>query len=81
MIEDFDEYDLISKENLTIDGIPAIKVIYTYVDDGGYTVQEMGCFLVKQQTVWGIVGSCDITCWDTYKGTFNTMVSSFRLLE
>jgi hypothetical protein len=81
LIENFDEYGLISRENLTIDGISAIKVTYTYVDSYGYSVQETGCVLVKQQTVWGIVGSCDITCWNTYEGTFNTMISSFRLLD
>jgi hypothetical protein len=79
-IEDFADYKLVSTENLRIDGIPAIKVIYTYVDDYGYSVQETFCILVDQGTAWLITGSCDTTCWNTYQGTFNTMSSSFRVL-
>jgi hypothetical protein len=80
LIESFDEYGLISKENLTIDGIPAVRVIYTYVGSYGESVQETFCILIDQQTAWLIIGSCDVTCWNKYAGTFNTMTSSFHLL-
>jgi hypothetical protein len=76
--ETWNGYKLISEENLTINGIPAIKVIYT---SEGYNIQEMGCILLNQQTAWMIVGSCDIECWDTYESTFNTMINSFHMLD
>jgi len=79
-IEDYDEYELISKENLTIDGVTAIKVIYTYAADGD-TLQIMDCFLVRQQTLWRIIAQSVPACWNTYESTFNTMVSSFQVLD
>jgi len=79
-IEDLDDFHLISKENLTIDGIPAIKVIFTHVEYEDM-VQTMNCILIKQQTLWEIMGGCALTCWNTYEGSFNTMFSSFRLLD
>ncbi|MFA5056279.1 MAG: PsbP-related protein [Dehalococcoidia bacterium] len=50
MIAIFNEYNLVSKQNLTIDGIPALRVIYTYVGDYGESVQETFCVLISQQT-------------------------------
>ncbi|MFA5375170.1 MAG: PsbP-related protein [Dehalococcoidia bacterium] len=78
-LETLDGYGLISKENSTIDGTPAIKVTYTYAD-GGYSFQEMASILVDQQTLWVIVGSCESTCWNQHVGTFNTMTNSFQSL-
>jgi hypothetical protein len=78
-LETLDGSGLISKENLTIDGLPAIKVIYTYTDSG-YSFQEMASILIDQQTLWVIVGSCEITCWNQHVGTFNTMTNSFQSL-
>lgn len=80
LLKDEDDYQLISKENMTIDGIPAIKIIYTSSSDGT-NWQEMLSFFIKQQEVWWIVGACDIECWDTYEGTFNTMANSFHVLD
>ena len=80
LIESFNGYNLISKQNLTIDGIPAVKVIYTYVGSYGESVQETFCVLMNQQTAWLIIGSCDVTCWNKYQGTFNTIANSFHLL-
>jgi len=76
------EYDFISKEDLTIDGIPAVKVIYTDIHDVNNVgaIQIMDCYLMNGQTLWSIEGSCAPSCWDTYKDTFNTMASSFHLL-
>ena len=79
-MENWSDYNLISEENVTIDDIPAVKVICTYSEDGD-TVKAMVCFLVKQQRFWSIEGDCALTCWDTYKGTFNTMISSFQFID
>ena len=78
-IESLDAYHLISTENLTIDGVPAIRVTYTY-NDVGYNFQEMASILIDQQVLWVIVGSCEITCWNQNVGSFNTMAGSFQQL-
>jgi hypothetical protein len=72
-------YNLISKEGLTIDGIPAIKVIHSVTLSDESTIQGFGCYLTKQ-AVWIIEGYCDSTCWDTYKDTFDYTLNSFQLL-
>jgi len=80
----WDNYHLISKENLIIDGVPAIKVICTFGEytNSGYTIiKEMDVFLIREQTLWSIGGGCATTCWDTYEGTFNTMLNSFQILD
>ena len=78
-VESLIDYHLISNESLTIDGSPATKVIYTYTD-AGYTFQEMACLLIDQKTLWVIIGSCEISCWNQYAGTFDTMAGSFQAL-
>jgi hypothetical protein len=78
--DDLDEYHFISEESLTIDSVHAIKVIFTYVDDGT-TLQRMDCYLAREKTLWWIAEDCASTCWNTYEGTFNTMISSFRVLD
>jgi hypothetical protein len=80
LIQTFQQYSLISRENITIDGVPAVRVIYTYVGSYGESVQETFCVLIDQQTAWLIIGSCDVTCWNKYAGTFDTMANSFHLL-
>lgn len=79
-LQALDNYELVSKETVTIDGIQTIKAIYTYVDTYGYPVQQMAYVLVNQQTAWVIGGTCATTCWNTYQGTFNTIANSFNLL-
>ena len=72
---------IIVREDLTIDGIPAIKVILTFVSDGD-TVHLMLCFLINQQTLFDIVAEVrNPSCWDTYEDTFNTMLNNFHVLD
>jgi hypothetical protein len=86
-IESSDNYDFVSEENLTIDGIPAIKIIFRDVwwEDiagvGATDVKVIECYLIKQQTVFGITLKCDPSCWDIYESTFNTMLTSFHVLD
>jgi hypothetical protein len=81
-LESDNDYHLISKQYLTIDGIPATKVIYTHIDNNGHTVQTMDYYLIDGDTLWWIGGTYAPTwCWDYYKGTFNTMANSFRVLD
>jgi len=81
LIESFSGYNLVSKEDLTIGGIPAIRVIYTYIGSYGESVKETFCVLISQQTAWLIIGSSDVTCWNKYAGTFDTMANSFQLFD
>jgi len=70
---------LISKEDLIINGVPAIRVLSTTGTNSD--IQLMWCFLVNQQTVWLIEEMCERTCWDTYEDTFDTMLNSFRFID
>jgi hypothetical protein len=79
-IELFEEYDLLSEEALTIGGIPAMKITYTWIiwED---SVQTMQCILVKEETGWVITFTSTPECWSTYAGTFNTIMNSFQVLD
>jgi hypothetical protein len=72
---------LIVREDLTIDGIPAIKVILNFVSDGD-TVHLMLFYMINQQTLFNIVAEArNPICWDIYEDTFNTMLNSFHLVD
>ncbi|MFA5054982.1 MAG: PsbP-related protein [Dehalococcoidia bacterium] len=79
-LEAFGDYDILSEEEITIDGMPAKQMIYTVVI-GGATSQMLQCVLVKGDTGWLITFSCEPECWDTMESTFNAMLNSFELLD
>ncbi|MFA5367804.1 MAG: PsbP-related protein [Dehalococcoidia bacterium] len=80
-----DRNNLISKEDLTVEGIPAIKIVYTFDSPTYYgdmmNIENMECIFINQQGLWSIIMQCDSACWDTYKPTFDTMLDSFQLLD
>jgi hypothetical protein len=80
--EDVEGFAFASEEETTIDGIPAMKLMYMYADvSTGDTYQEVSCLLLQENTRWSISFWCVPECWDTYEGTFNTMLNSFHLLD
>jgi hypothetical protein len=79
-LEAFEDYDLLSEGEITIGGIPAMKITYTWVMMG-MTIQTMQCLLITEQTAWVITFTSVPECWSTYEGTFNTMMNSFLVLE
>jgi hypothetical protein len=75
-------FDIISEEEITIDGIPAWKCIFTAANlVEGHTIQTEFCVLVQENTSWLISFMCLPECWDTYEDTFDTMLNSFHLLD
>lgn len=77
---DYEDFAILSEEEITINGIPAMKAIFTGSTEG-YTVQVMVGVLVKGHSGWDIELGCASECWDTYEDTFNTMLSSFQVLD
>jgi len=80
-----DRNNLIFKEDLTVEGITAIKFIYTFDSPTYYddvmNIENMECIFINQQGLWSIIMQCDSACWNTYKPTFDTILASFQLLD
>jgi hypothetical protein len=77
ILSELEGYNLISEE-LTVDSIPAIKLIYTHTEFG-YPVQNIGQILVNEETGWNIRASTPPECWNVYEDTFNTIIDSFQI--
>jgi hypothetical protein len=75
------DYTFISEDEITVSGVPAMKLVFSYyLSNSGSPVQMMICNLVKGQTIWMITFQCVPACWSTYEGTFNTVLDSFQAL-
>ncbi len=75
-----EDYVPISTEELTINGIPAIKHTYTEtVVPTTYT--SVKAYLVANGTGWILGFYCPQESFDSYKSTFDTALNSFRLLK
>lgn len=79
-LESLQGYTFISEEEITIGGIPAMTITYIMVTQG-VSFQIMQCFLVQGQRGWLIQFLCAPECWNTYEGTFDTMLNSFQVLD
>ena len=86
--DDFADYEPISTEQLTINGIPAIKHTFTgsvfkrtagiqYSVDYNY----VQVYLVKNGVGWTLHFPCSEEDLDSYESTFDTILQSFRLLN
>ena len=73
-------YTFISEDEATIDGMPAMKFIYTDVSEGA-TSKWMQCVLIHNNTGWWFMFICDSECWDSMESTFNVMLNSFHVLD
>jgi len=82
--EELEGYAEVSEERVTIVGESAVKHVFHY---SGYAPE--GTILWKVVEIFFVKGSFvyDVCCrvpswgWDEYQSTFDTMISSFRLLE
>lgn len=73
-------YTSISVEDITLDGAPAIKHLYT--DTGhGVTMQNVLVVTVKDYTGWEIMIKIAPDCWNLYENRLNTIINSFRFLD
>ncbi len=75
-----EDYVVISTEELTINGIPAIK--HTYTETLGTTpYRSVQVYLVEDGTGWLFGFACPQKSFDSYRSACDTVLNSFRLLE
>lgn len=72
-----EEFSLVSQEDLSISGRPAIKAVL--IVDKEHLIVDL-C-LVTDTAGWGITCITPSACWSDAKPIFDTIVESFRLLE
>lgn len=75
------DYASISTEELTINGRPAIKHIYTGIPVAPTPYKFVEVYLVQNGTEWILKFSCPQESFDSYKSTFDTALNSFRPLK
>jgi len=71
-------YTPISEEDVFLDGMPAIKHVFTLVVNEA-TVKVMEVLLVKGATLWFMPSECAPGCWGYSRDYFDTIVGSFHL--
>jgi hypothetical protein len=77
------DYTPVSTEELTINGMPAIKHIYTSVAHLAFHTAPYKCvevYLVENGTGWILRFYCPEESFDSYESTWDTVINSFRLL-
>ena len=75
-----EDYAPISTEELTVNGMPAIKHTYTKtVTLTSYKSVEI--YLVENGTAWILAFDCPQKSFDSYESIFDTAINSFRLLK
>ncbi len=74
-------YIFISAEDISIDGIPAKKDIFTHSTPGGRPAKSMHVYMVKNQTAWSISFSGEPASFDEFKSTIDAIIPSFSLKE
>lgn len=72
-------YDFVSKEQLVIDGAPAIKHILA-VDSAGERSKAIQVYLAQGKSIWIMTFICAPEFFDLWEPTFDAIASSFRLL-
>jgi hypothetical protein len=75
------EYTPISTEKVTVNGVDAIKHVYTAIGAPSTIVQAMQLYLLDGMTAWVVTCRCDPACYAGYEAMFNTVVNSFRVLD
>ncbi len=78
--ETLKRYTEISKNNLTVDGIPAIRSIINATYNDGYEEVWEAIYLVRDKTVLIAECVCNIKDYESLKSTFNSILNSFHVL-
>lgn len=73
-------YTFVSKQDIVIDGMPAIKYVYT-VSRGGTTIKGMQVLLVQGKSGWIITHTCAPESFGSLEPTFDAIAAGFCLLE
>ena len=71
-------YSFVSKDELVINGIPAVKHVLTY-DHEGERLKAMQVYLVEGKSVWIMTSVCAPEFFDLWEPTFDVIADSFHL--
>lgn len=74
----FKQYNAVSEEELTIDGIPAMKHVFTFYDKN-MTVKVMQIYLKQGEVGWVVTCTSVPGAFDSYLTAFETVTASFHL--
>ena len=74
------EYAPVSEEGLTIDGMPAIKHVYTF-SEKGIPLRQMQIYLKQGEVGWAVTFTSTPDAFDSCQPTFETIAASFHLFE
>ena len=79
MATEFPGYVSVSDEDITVEGLPAIRHVFTY-DDGGLKLKAKRLWIVKEMEAW--VVSCVVTeaSFDSWEPVLDDVVLSFNFL-
>lgn len=79
---DVEGYTSISIEDISLNGVPAIKHIFTEIEAAdGYTIKHISIAAVNERECWHIMINISPECWNSYKDRLNTITDSFRFLD
>ena len=79
-IRSFEGYTPVSDEEISVNGIEAIKHIYDVTLDME-TMKQMQVYLVEGTLGWVITFACAADCWQQYEDVFDHIAVSFKLLR
>ena len=71
-------YSFVSKDELVINGVPAVKHVLTY-DHEGERLKAMQVYLVEGKSVWIMTSVCAPEFFDLWEPTFDVIADSFHL--
>jgi hypothetical protein len=74
------KYEPISEEEITIDGMPAKKHIYTH-SEKKITYKQMLICLKQGKVGWVVVLASSVDAFETYRPAFEAIMTSFHLFD
>ena len=77
--EEFAEYVSVSDEDITVDGLPAIKHIFTY-SEGGLSLKVKQFWVVKELEAWVVRYVTAEASFDSWEPVLDSIVLSFTFL-
>lgn len=74
-------YEVKSEERISVDGVPAMKLVFLHLSPGGRKAESMQIYLVRDQVVWCISFSGEGDNFDVLVPTFDAIVKGFSVLK
>ena len=77
---EYADYTPISTNTLTLNGKKAIKHTWSFTL-GGDTLKYIRLYVIDEKVVWVLEAGCFKESFDSYKNTYDTMISGFYILS